>query len=335
MNDSRGTSLTNIWYRDHYAAHCLAPLEWGFRTLVDVRRRAYRNGMLAVKKLPVPVIVVGNISVGGTGKTPLIIALARFLQRNGYRPGIVSRGYRGRIGKQPVKVQLCDSPALVGDEALLLAKHGDCPVAVCTKRYDAGRLLVEQENCDVILSDDGLQHYKLARDIEIAVVDGERRYGNGRCLPAGPLREPVDRLNEVDFIVVNGEPCASGQYSMQLSGDLAINLATGAAKPLAHFVGSESHAVAGIGNPKRFFKMLADAGLTCRNHEFPDHHPYRAGDLDFDDKPVLMTEKDAVKCFGFARENYWYVPVSAQLDPALTERLLTLLREKNDGYKTA
>lgn len=326
--------LDTIWYRDNFIAKCLLPLSIAFQGAVKLRRSMYRAGYLKVRHLPVPVVVVGNISVGGTGKTPLIIALARLLKQNGYRPGIVSRGYGGKV-RAPVKVEPCSSSEAVGDEPILLARHGDCPVAVCPERFDAGHLLLEQDGCDVILCDDGLQHYKLARDIEIAVVDGERQFGNGYCLPAGPLREPPSRLAQVDFVVVNGGETAESQYSMTLNGEVAINLATGVGKPLQHFVGAECHAIAGIGNPERFFRMLERAGLKCTNHRFPDHYPYRPGDLDFDEKPVLMTEKDAVKCFGFARDSHWYVPVTAQLEPAFTQRFLTLLREKYDGHKIA
>ncbi|WP_341325198.1 tetraacyldisaccharide 4'-kinase [Methylotuvimicrobium sp. KM2] len=333
MNTSGKLSLDAVWYHGRFPAKFLLPLSWVFRGAVELRRFSYRAGWLKKRRLPVPVIIVGNISVGGTGKTPLIIALARLLKRNGYKPGVISRGYGGEVRDAPVKVDPLDNAATVGDEPLLLSKHSDCPVAIGVNRFEAGRLLLEQDGCDVILSDDGLQHYKLARDIEIAVVDGERQFGNGYCLPAGPLREPACRLSEVDFIIENGTKTEDERFSMTLSGDVAVNLTTGSAKPLQDFIGLNCHAVAGIGNPDRFFNKLAAAGLHCINHRFPDHYSYRADDIEFGDYPVLMTEKDAVKCFGFARDTHWYVPVTAQLEPAFTNRFLTLLREKYDGYK--
>lgn len=333
MSNPKKLSLDAVWYQGRFPAKCLLPLSWLFRGAVNFRRSFYRAGWLKIRRLPVPVVIVGNISVGGTGKTPLIIALAGLLRQHGYRPGIISRGYGGKVRETPVNVQPDSDPAIVGDEALLLSKHSGCPVAVGTNRFETGRLLLEEDGCDVILSDDGLQHYKLARDIEIAVIDGERRFGNGYCLPAGPLREPPERLAEVDFVVVNGAKAEDEHYAMTLNGETAVNLATGAAKPLQEFAGSACHALAGIGNPDRFFNKLAAAGLRCRQHRFPDHHPYRAGDIDFGEQAVLMTEKDAVKCFGFARDTHWYVPVKAQLEPEFTNRFLTLLREIYDGYK--
>ncbi len=326
-------SLDAVWYQGRFPAKCLLPLSWFFQGVVKLRRSLYRAGCLKIRRLPVPVIIVGNISVGGTGKTPLIIALARLLKQNGYRPGVISRGYGGKVQDTPVKVDPSDNAAMVGDEPLLLSKHADCPVAVGVNRFEAGRFLLEQEGCDVILSDDGLQHYKLGRDIEIAVVDGDRQFGNGYCLPAGPLREPVERLAEVDFIIENGTKTEDKRFSMRLKGETAINLVTGASKSLLDFTDLDCHALAGIGNPDRFFNKLDAAGLQCINHKFPDHHSYQASDIEFGEKPVLMTEKDAVKCFGFARDTHWYVPVTAHLEPAFTNRLLILLREKNDGHK--
>jgi tetraacyldisaccharide 4'-kinase len=179
------------------------------------------------------------------------------------------------------------------------------------------------------LSDDGLQHYALNRDIEIAVIDGERRFGNGYCLPAGPLREPIERLQSVDFIVVNGEKSENNEFSMQLIGNTAINLLTGQQKPLSEFSATGCHALAGIGNPDRFFKLLESAGLTCKTHSFPDHYKFQLGDISFSDsEPILMTEKDAVKCMAFAGEQHWYVPIKADPETDFAEQLLVLLREK-------
>ncbi|MGZ5031498.1 MAG: tetraacyldisaccharide 4'-kinase, partial [Methylobacter sp.] len=209
------------------------------------------------------------------------------------------------------------------------AKQTGCPMAVSPIRADAGRMLLEKSDCNVILSDDGLQHYALKRDIEIAVIDGERRFGNGYCLPAGPLREPRERLQNVDFIVVNGEKSEDNEFSMQITGNTAVNLATGAQKPLQEFNAIDCHALAGIGNPDRFFKLLESACVNCTTYSFPDHYKFQAGDIAFPGSgPVLMTEKDAVKCMTFASDRHWYIPVNAVPEAGFSGQLLSLLREK-------
>lgn len=310
----------------------LLPLSWLFRFVAGLRRSCYRNGLLRVHSLPVPVVIVGNISVGGTGKTPLLIYLARLLRQEGFRPGIVSRGYGGQSKHWPQRVDKNSDPRLVGDEAVLIAAQTACPVAVGPLRADAARLLQENNVCDVILSDDGLQHYALGRTLEIAVIDGERRFGNGYCLPAGPLREPVSRLRNVDLTICNGAAQQAGEYAMQVSGNEAVNILSGELRPLSFFSGRSCHAVAGIGNPQRFFGLMQHAGVVCTRHVFPDHHAYQVADIDFhDDKPVLMTEKDAVKCRRFARGKDWYIPVQAEPQAGFNERFLYLLREKSRG----
>lgn len=316
-----------FWYKGTWPGILLWPLGWLFSMGVRLRRFLYAIGLLNQQNLPVPVIVVGNVSVGGTGKTPLVIYLAALLQRVGYRPGIVSRGYGGKASAWPQFVSAQTDATLVGDEALLIASQTGCPMAVGPVRVAAARLLITQSNCDVIISDDGLQHYALARDIEIAVIDGERRLGNGYCLPAGPLRESKSRLRAVDMVVVNGEQPNDGEFAMQLVGAVAVNLATSEQRPLSAFVGIACHALAGIGNPERFFKSLVSAGIACDTHAFPDHHPYSKQDISFlDDKPVLMTEKDAVKCKVFANHQHWYVPVQAVLADDFSGQLLHLLK---------
>ena len=320
---------TDIWYKDPFIGVWLMPLGFLFSDAVKFRKFLYRLGVLKAHTLPVPVIVVGNITVGGTGKTPLIIWLAGFLNASGFKPGIISRGYGGQAVSWPQRVTADSDAKEVGDEALLIAQQTGCPMAVGPLRVEAAKLLLLQTDCDVILSDDGLQHYALNRDIECAVIDGERRFGNGYCLPAGPLREPIERLNSVDFVIVTGEKSEDREFPMQLVGDTAINLATGEQKPLAEFNGVDCHALAGIGNPERFFKLLAAAGLTCTPKSFPDHYPFQRQDIEFaDNKPVLMTEKDAVKCTAFAGKRHWYLPVKAVPDPVFAEQLLNLLREK-------
>lgn len=322
-------AIERLWYHDPIIGTWLMPLGFLFSDWARCRAWLYRIGVLKTQHLPVPVIIVGNLTVGGTGKTPLVIWLARWLATQGYRPGIVSRGYGGQ-NAVPQTVSP-DSPAeLVGDEAVLLAQHGGCPVAVGKDRPVAARLLLAAPfACDVIVADDGLQHYALGRRIEIAVVDGVRRFGNGYCLPAGPLREPIGRLRSVDLVVVNGTAQEAGEFSMRLLGDEAVNLATGACQPLAGFAGQPCHAVAGIGHPQRFFNQLTMAGLKFVAHPFPDHHAYQSADVAFADGcPVLMTEKDAVKCRAFATAQHWSVPVKAEPDADFAVQLLHLLKTK-------
>lgn len=324
--------LQDIWYKDPIIGTWLMPLGFLFSDMVRFRRFCYRIGIKKTVKLNVPVIIVGNLTVGGTGKTPLVIYLAKLLKASGYRPGIIARGYGGKTASGPQLVTLDGSPADVGDEPLLLVKQSQCPVAVGIKRAESAKLLLEHADCDLIISDDGLQHYALARDMEIVVVDGERWFGNGYCLPAGPMREPPSRLECVDFVVVNGEKKEAGQFSMQLAGGEAVNLQTGERRPLAGFAGQPCHAVAGIGNPERFFKQLEKAGIMLTRHSFPDHYRFTAGDLAFNDGlPVLMTEKDAVKCVTFTSADLWQVPVQAEPEPEFANRFLELLREKTHG----
>ncbi|MDO9423754.1 MAG: tetraacyldisaccharide 4'-kinase [Methylobacter sp.] len=321
--------LIDVWYTDQLIGLILMPLGFLFRDFVKFRKFLYRIKVLKRHTLPVPVIVIGNITVGGTGKTPLIIWLAGLLKNQGFKPGIISRGYGGQAEVWPQWVDADSAAEQVGDEALLIAKQTGCPMAVSPIRVDAARLLLEKSACNVILSDDGLQHYALNRDIEIAVIDGERRFGNSYCLPAGPLREPIERLQSVDFIVVNGEKYQDNEFSMQITGNTAVNLVTGEQKALQDFIASGCHALAGIGNPDRFFKLLETAGLTCKTHSFPDHYKFQVGDISFpDSEPVLMTEKDAVKCMAFAGEQHWYIPVTAVPETGFAERLLRLLRGK-------
>ena len=320
--------LEKVWYQDPATGRWMVPLGLVYRSISQFRRFLYFAGVLKRHNLPVPVIVVGNITVGGTGKTPLIIWLAQWLKANGFKPGIISRGYGGRAETWPQRVAPDSDVKRVGDEALVIAKHAGCPIAVGPVRVEAAESLLKHEHCDVILSDDGLQHYAMARDIEIAVVDGERLFGNGRCLPAGPLREPRDRISKVDFVVVNGPRTEAGQFSMHLDGHSAVNLVSGEVKPLPAFAMTRCHAVAGIGNPGRFFKLLEAAGITFKAHTFPDHYAFQADDIAFNAEPVLMTEKDAVKCTAFATNTHWYVPVGATVEPGFADQLLYLLREK-------
>ena len=328
--------IDHYWYGRHPLMALLLPLTGLFRAVVWLRRRAYRAGLLKVHKLPVPVIVVGNITVGGTGKTPLVAWLAGFLKEAGYAPGIVLRGYGGKARHWPQQVRPDSDPVVVGDEAVLLARHSQCPIAVGPDRAAAAQALIEHHACTIIIADDGLQHYALARDIEILVIDGVRRFGNGLCLPAGPLREPLQRLKEVDLVVTNGL-AGRQEYPMKMVGGVARRLNDPHSEaPLSQFAGQTVHAVAGIANPERFFASLRKAGLRIVEHPFPDHHAFKPEDVSFEDgASVLMTEKDAVKCRRFARDYDWYVPVAAQPDPRLGERILTLLKGKSHGQEAA
>lgn len=286
-----------------------------FFLVATARRLLYRHGLLARERLPVPVVVVGNITVGGAGKTPLILWLVDVLTRLGCRPGVVSRGYGGAVvGVREVGPD--SDAAAVGDEPLLIRRRARCPVFVGRDRAAAGRaLLAAHPDCDVILCDDGLQHYRLARDLEIAVLD-RRGVWNGWPLPAGPLREPVARLRTVDAVVANGWPGPAG-FRMKLAGDRFHLLGGDGDRAAAELAGLRLHAVAGIGEPRRFFDHLAGLGLRFAAHPFADHHRYVAADLAFDGDAIVTTEKDAVKFADLAALPVWVLPVTAVVAPDL------------------
>jgi tetraacyldisaccharide 4'-kinase len=319
------SALSQRWYTDLSPPIWTRLLAGAYGGLVRWHRALYRRGLAKPVRLPVPVVVVGNIVAGGAGKTPLVIALVEGLRARGFRPGIVSRGYGGSA-RSPRLLGPESAPAEDGDEPYMIRMRTGAPVAVGAARSAAARLLLGR-GVDVIVSDDGLQHHALARKIEICVIDGVRRFGNGRLLPAGPLREPATRLQEVDFVVCNGGDPAPGEIPMQLSlCDAEALQESGRRLPLAAFAGRRVHAVAGIGNPDRFFDALAERDIDVVKHPFPDHHRYTADDLDTgDDLPVLMTEKDAVKCRGFARRDLWSVPVASRLPEAFFDAVAARL----------
>lgn len=349
MNNRVASWFEREWARKSLWQYLLLPLSWIFRFTIGFRRIAFQRRWLSSERLPVPLIVVGNITVGGSGKTPLVIWLLDHLRAAGYIPGVISRGHGG-TERGPFEVGPLSDAQQVGDEPVLIATRTDAPLFIGRDRIKAGRALLEAyPGCDVIVSDDGLQHYRLQRSIEIAVVDDEARFGNGRLLPAGPLREPVSRLRNVDFVVVNEannhrartsncfaasgmmpfEPMAQGHpVSMRLSGQVFYNAKDPEWHALAGDMrGQTLHAVAGIGRPQRFFDHLRRLGLSVIEHPFPDHHAYREEDFPFGaDAVVLMTEKDAVKCRAFARETWWVLAVTATLDDRFGANLVAKLR---------
>lgn len=314
----------DAWYGQRRWTLLLLPVMWLFILLAAVRR--YWVVRYLQKSFVTPVIVVGNISVGGTGKTPLLISLVTYLQQQGFAPGVISRGYGGTAPHYPYLLDATSTAAQTGDEPLAIFQRTQCKVCVGADRIASARLL-EDEGCDILLSDDGLQHYRLGRALEIAVVDGQRGLGNGFRLPVGPLRESVARLKTVDWVVVNSPPDDFQlpqlpelfYIPMQIKPIQLINLQSGesiALETLAfEALAQESvHAVAGIGNPERFYKTLNACSLKSIPHSFPDHHAYTEADFNFGDSlMVVMTEKDAVKCRAFAKTNWYYLPIVAEL----------------------
>ncbi len=318
--------LINSWYHPQPIRWLLWPLSLLYQAVIRLRITLFKLGVLKQFFLPVPVIIVGNITLGGTGKTPFVIWLVKQLQQAGYRPGIISRGYGGKAEYYPQNVLPDSNPAIVGDEPIIISRHTSCPIVVAPNRIAAGNKLLNEHACNIIIADDGLQHYALGRDIEIVIVDGQRQFGNQLCLPAGPLREPISRLNNVDFIVEN-QGSDSKKYVMTLSQLYAVNLADPQhIKPISTFTGNTVHAIAGIGHPSRFFDQLTSHGLSLILHAFDDHHPFTEKDLMFNDtKAILMTEKDAVKCQHFAGKNTWYIPIEASISGKLEQNILQKL----------
>lgn len=330
-------SLHALWYRRQPLMWLLAPLAGLYAGISALRHWLYAQGWLKVYRAPVPVIVVGNITVGGNGKTPVVVWLVEQLRAQGWHPGVISRGYGGKAEHYPLAVTAATPAAACGDEPRLIVLRCGCPLAVAPRRAEAVRCLLAQDpQVDVIIADDGLQHYALARDIELVVVDGERRFGNGCRLPMGPLRESTRRLRHVDAVICNGGVPRPGEYVMTLLPEPLRPVARQSAQSVPE-PGAEVDALAGIGHPPRFFTTLQQAGFTLREAvAFADHQSYDAASLQsrFVTRPLLMTEKDAVKCHDFARDNWWYLPVSAQLPAELLNRILAKLKDVTDGARS-
>lgn len=308
----------------------LLPISWIFGAIARLRRW-WLTHLSKPYRAPVPVIIVGNISVGGNGKTPVVIWLVELLRRAGYKPGVVSRGYGGKADHYPFTVDVRASPAEVGDEPLLIHLRCGCPVVVAPNRSAAVRqLLRDFPDTDVVISDDGLQHYALARDIELAIIDGERRLGNRWLLPAGPLREPASRLKKVFAVICNGGLVGTGEVAMQLKPQPVCSVRTQLPAQLSGPV----DAMAGIGYPPRFFNTLKQLQFDVVNAvAYADHQAFNPDELleKFSQRPLIMTEKDAVKCRQFAAENWYYLPVSAVIPDHFAYRLLAQLKELQHG----
>ncbi|WP_372999742.1 tetraacyldisaccharide 4'-kinase [Marinobacter sp.] len=330
--------VERLWYGSKRPLVFLAPLSWLYRSITEGRRRAAWEARDV--SLPVPVIVVGNITAGGTGKSPLTAWLVAELATAGWRPVILSRGYGGNSGKYPLEVTAATSPDEAGDEPVMLALGTGCPVVVDPQRRRAADYALKNDLGNLLICDDGLQHYKLPRDLELSVFDGQRGIGNGALIPVGPLREPVSRLSSVDFVIVNGKDLSEQPlesfvgiehpdiYSMVLEPATLVQLKTGAFRSVEDLKGKRVRAVAGIGNPVRFFDTLRVLGAVVTEAAFPDHHRFRPEDLEADEEElIVMTAKDAVKCQQFAPENAWSLVVEARLPDQFREAFLARVRQ--------
>ncbi|CNE16807.1 tetraacyldisaccharide 4'-kinase [Yersinia similis] len=327
--------IERIWSGQSRLYLLLLPLSWLYGAVTWLIRASYRLGLCSAWRSPVPVIIVGNLTAGGNGKTPVVIWLVEQLQQRGYRVGVVSRGYGGKSAVYPLLLSDDTTTAQAGDEPVLIFQRTGAPVAVSPKRAEAIKELLQSHVVDFIITDDGLQHYALQRDFELVVIDGVRRFGNGWWLPAGPMREREGRLRSVDAVITNGGLAAEGEIPMQLVARQAVNLVTGerqSAEQLQHVV-----AMAGIGHPPRFFATLNLLGIKPENeHAFADHQDYALAKLSLltsGSQILLMTEKDAVKCRAFALPNWWYLPVDAQLPSDRADELLLNIQALSPGTK--
>jgi len=334
--------IHRVWYDDAAFGWLLLPFSGLYRLVLGLRRILYRAGLFPTRRVAAPVVVIGNITTGGTGKTPTVLWLVQALLARGFKPGIVSRGYGGGKSGAPQRVRPDSDPAIAGDEPVLLARRANAPVVVDRDRARGAAMLVD-DGADVIIADDGLQHYRLHRDLEICVVDGMRGLGNRRMLPAGPLREPAGRLASVDQVLVNGGPPGGANntwpadaITFDLVASEACRLDGSLTRAIERFADATVHAVAAIGNPARFFATLRGQGITVIEHGFPDHAALRPEDLDFDDDlPVFMTEKDAVKFDCRGSDRFWYVPVEMRIDSGVAERWLSGIETRLRAWEHA
>ena len=324
------SSPPEAWQRRGWLSAALMPAAGLFAAAVALRRAAYRRGWIASVRAGAPLVVIGNITVGGTGKTPITGWLAEQLMAAGRNPAVVSRGYGGRRQATPVRVTPQSDPAEVGDEPVMLARQAGCPLWVCTDRAAAARRAVE-EGANLVLADDGLQHYRMARDLEICVIDGARGLGNGRLLPAGPLREPARRLKEVDEVLIQGRAGEFEGLEFELHIDRALQLAGSGERSLEDFAGRRVLALAGIGAPARFHAALESAGLLVEPVQVPDHGRVALDPLLARGLPVLMTAKDAVKYRGAAAQDLWWTPARVVLSQSAATRLVGRVLNLLDG----
>ncbi|MDD9339669.1 MAG: tetraacyldisaccharide 4'-kinase [Providencia heimbachae] len=329
--------IERIWSGKSWLYILLLPLSILYGLITAVRLIGYKTGLFRSWKAPVPVVIVGNLTAGGNGKTPVVIWLVESLISEGYRVGVVSRGYGGKSNHYPLVLDGNSTTELAGDEPVLIYHRTKVPVAVAPKRSEAIKALLDKNQLDVIITDDGLQHYALQRDYEIVVIDGQRRFGNGWWLPAGPMRETTCRLKSVNALITNGGQPHNNEIAMSLEGDVAINLLSGETRPVTQL--SAVVAMAGIGHPPRFFASLQSKGLTLLSvHAFSDHQPYeqqQLSSLTKSNECLLMTEKDAVKCQPFAQANWWYLPVNAELEKNGSQTILSEIKNIiSDNKKT-
>jgi len=319
--------IARIWSGESPLWLLLLPLSWLYGLVSGLIRLSYKVGLKRAWRAPVPVVVVGNLTAGGNGKTPVVIWLVEQLTQRGIRVGVVSRGYGGKAERYPLLLTGQTTTAQAGDEPVLIFQRTGAPVAVSPVRSEAVQALLSQTDVQMVITDDGLQHYALARDKEIVVIDGVRRFGNGWWLPAGPMRERASRLKSVDAVIVNGGTAQAGEIPMQLRPGLAVNLVTGERRDVAEF--PNLVAMAGIGHPPRFFSTLEACGARLLNTvPLADHQALSQAQVAGFTAPgqtLIMTEKDAVKCRAFARDNWWYLPVDAELQGEQPERLLQAL----------
>ncbi len=326
--------INRIWYSNHPAYILLIPFSLIYRLLIKVRKLLYQYGVFTINHVPVPVIIVGNFTVGGTGKTPFVIWLAEYLAEQGYKPGIIASGYGAKKLSTIQKVTSNSNPEYVGDESVLIARRTGLPVVVSPDRYKSARQLLEFTDCNMLICDDGLQHLALGRNLEIAMIDGDRKFGNNWLLPAGPLREPSNRASTVDLMISNNTGLINAHQMLIEYCELKSLTDESKSISVESFKYKQVHVISGIANPDRLHNYLVSKGVKIIPHIFPDHHSFISADLKFDDDfPIVMTEKDAVKCFKFSNDNMWYLPIQVAFDDVFYQHINTLIRDKINGQK--